>query len=201
MPPVCQSFHVHTLNRPWMLILFLLIIAARIKRSRKTNVIKFKVRCHRFLYTLVLNDSDKADKLKQSLPPGALCLQSWIAFHFSPKYIMFLRCRAVQIDCQKFKADNCIRNSKQHSRLWTFLKAKRRRRQPRRLTVREKESESSANRVLNTIIFMRSYMMHTLCWASTWDVAGIIRDMFGPWVCGDGWGVWQFIEEVRLPLP
>jgi len=32
--------------------------------------IKFKVRCSRELYTLVLKDSDKADKLKQSLPPG-----------------------------------------------------------------------------------------------------------------------------------
>jgi len=28
------------------------------------------VRCHRYLYTLVLKDADKADKLKQSLPPG-----------------------------------------------------------------------------------------------------------------------------------
>ena len=45
-------------------------IAARIKRNRKTQQIKFKVRCHRFLYTLVLKDSDKADKLKQSLPPS-----------------------------------------------------------------------------------------------------------------------------------
>ncbi|MCJ1357174.1 MAG: 60S ribosomal protein L38 [Icmadophila ericetorum] len=44
--------------------------SARIKRNRKTNQIKFKVRCHRFLYTLVLKDSDKADKLKQSLPPS-----------------------------------------------------------------------------------------------------------------------------------
>ncbi|WEW61296.1 60S ribosomal protein L38 [Emydomyces testavorans] len=44
--------------------------SARIKRNRKTNQIKFKVRCQRFLYTLVLRDSDKADKLKQSLPPG-----------------------------------------------------------------------------------------------------------------------------------
>lgn len=44
--------------------------AARIKRNRKSQQIKFKVRCHRFLYTLVLKDSDKADKLKQSLPPG-----------------------------------------------------------------------------------------------------------------------------------
>ncbi|KAA6409201.1 MAG: 60S ribosomal L38 [Lasallia pustulata] len=40
-------------------------MAARIKRNRKTQQIKFKVRCHRFLYTLVLKDSDKADKLKQ----------------------------------------------------------------------------------------------------------------------------------------
>jgi hypothetical protein len=46
--------------------------AARIKRNRATQQIKFKVRCHRFIYTLVLKDSDKADKLKQSLPPGAL---------------------------------------------------------------------------------------------------------------------------------
>jgi hypothetical protein len=45
--------------------------AARIKKSRKTNQTKFKVRCNRFLYTLVLKDADKADKLKQSLPPGS----------------------------------------------------------------------------------------------------------------------------------
>jgi hypothetical protein len=45
-------------------------IAARIKRNRKSQQIKFKVRCHRFLYTLVLKDTDKADKLKQSLPPS-----------------------------------------------------------------------------------------------------------------------------------
>ncbi|EFX04139.1 60S ribosomal protein [Grosmannia clavigera kw1407] len=43
--------------------------SARIKKSKKTNVTKFKVRCKRHLYTLVLKDSDKADKLKQSLPP------------------------------------------------------------------------------------------------------------------------------------
>lgn len=46
------------------------LTAARIKRNRKTQQIKFKVRCHRYLYTLVLKDSDKADKLKQSLPPS-----------------------------------------------------------------------------------------------------------------------------------
>ncbi|KAB7496801.1 60S ribosomal protein L38 [Armadillidium nasatum] len=31
---------------------------------------KFKVRCSRFLYTLVIFDKEKAEKLKQSLPPG-----------------------------------------------------------------------------------------------------------------------------------
>ncbi|KAI5281558.1 60S ribosomal protein L38 [Ascosphaera aggregata] len=44
--------------------------SARIKRNPKDNEIKFKVRCERFLYTLVLRDTDKADKLKQSLPPS-----------------------------------------------------------------------------------------------------------------------------------
>ncbi|EGD85275.1 hypothetical protein H112_06178 [Trichophyton rubrum D6] len=44
--------------------------SARIKRNRSTQQIKFKVRCNRFLYTLILRDADKADKLKQSLPPA-----------------------------------------------------------------------------------------------------------------------------------
>ncbi|CAK4034482.1 60S ribosomal L38 [Lecanosticta acicola] len=44
--------------------------SARIKKNAATNQTKFKVRCHRYLYTLVLKDSDKADKLRQSLPPG-----------------------------------------------------------------------------------------------------------------------------------
>jgi large subunit ribosomal protein L38e len=34
------------------------------------TVTKFKVRCARYLYTLVVADAAKADKLKQSLPPG-----------------------------------------------------------------------------------------------------------------------------------
>lgn len=57
--------------------------AARIKKSRTTGQTKFKVRCKKHLYTLVLKDSDKADKLKQSLPPGrtpkrALWIRDWI---------------------------------------------------------------------------------------------------------------------------
>lgn len=50
-----------------------LATAARIKKTKtgeKQTQTKFKVRCHRHLYTLVLKDSDKAEKLKQSLPPG-----------------------------------------------------------------------------------------------------------------------------------
>ena len=46
--------------------------AARIKKNKKVNNIKFKVRCSRNVYTLVLKDTDKAEKLKQSLPPGTL---------------------------------------------------------------------------------------------------------------------------------
>ncbi|RFU77161.1 ribosomal l38e [Trichoderma arundinaceum] len=44
--------------------------SARIKKNKKAHNIKFKVRCQKHLYTLVLKDSDKAEKLKQSLPPS-----------------------------------------------------------------------------------------------------------------------------------
>lgn len=43
--------------------------AVKIKKSKGAT--KFKVRCSRYLYTLTVKDADKADKLKQSLPPGA----------------------------------------------------------------------------------------------------------------------------------
>ncbi|KAL9471173.1 hypothetical protein ACSS6W_009114 [Trichoderma asperelloides] len=44
--------------------------SARIKKNKKAHNIKFKVRCQKHLYTLVLKDNDKAEKLKQSLPPS-----------------------------------------------------------------------------------------------------------------------------------
>jgi hypothetical protein len=50
--------------------------AARIKKDKKRNNVKFKVRCQRYLYTLVLKDLDKAEKLKQSLPPSTSCLDT-----------------------------------------------------------------------------------------------------------------------------
>ncbi|KAG2440877.1 hypothetical protein HXX76_003731 [Chlamydomonas incerta] len=42
--------------------------SVKIKKTGSTT--KFKVRCSKYLYTLCVADSDKADKLKQSLPPG-----------------------------------------------------------------------------------------------------------------------------------
>ncbi|KAJ3405068.1 60S ribosomal protein L38 [Chytriomyces hyalinus] len=44
--------------------------AKSIKIKKNGSQYKFKVRCSRFLYTLVVSDADKAKKLKQSLPPG-----------------------------------------------------------------------------------------------------------------------------------
>ncbi|KAI8621055.1 ribosomal protein L38e [Chytriomyces sp. MP71] len=44
--------------------------AKSIKIKKNGSQSKFKVRCSRFLYTLVVSDADKAKKLKQSLPPG-----------------------------------------------------------------------------------------------------------------------------------
>ncbi|KAK4336976.1 hypothetical protein RND71_044201 [Anisodus tanguticus] len=42
--------------------------SVRIKKNK--NNVKFKVRCSKYLYSLVLSDNDKAEKLRQSLPPG-----------------------------------------------------------------------------------------------------------------------------------
>lgn len=58
-----------------MLRTIVIVLEARIKKiaprvpGGKTKT-KFKVRCHRYLYTLSLDDPEKAEKLRQSLPPG-----------------------------------------------------------------------------------------------------------------------------------
>ena len=44
--------------------------AKSVKIKKNIENVKFKVRCSRFLYTLVITDKEKAEKLKQSLPPG-----------------------------------------------------------------------------------------------------------------------------------
>ena len=40
--------------------------------KKKDESVKFKVRCSRYLYTLKVSDKEKAEKLRQSLPPGLL---------------------------------------------------------------------------------------------------------------------------------
>ena len=45
--------------------------AQSVKIKKSKTVTKFKVRCSKYLYTLCVTDAEKADKLKQSLPPGA----------------------------------------------------------------------------------------------------------------------------------
>ncbi|OQV17825.1 putative 60S ribosomal protein L38 [Hypsibius exemplaris] len=41
-----------------------------VKIKKQKEYVKFKIRCSRFLYTLKLDDKEKADKLRASLPPG-----------------------------------------------------------------------------------------------------------------------------------
>lgn len=62
----------------------------KIKRSK--DIVKFKVRCSRYLYTLCVFDQEKADKLKQSLPPGSLSLLSLYIHitHLKPSYLITL---------------------------------------------------------------------------------------------------------------
>ena len=45
--------------------------AQSVKIKKSKTVTKFKVRCSKYLYTLCVTDAEKADKLKQSMPPGA----------------------------------------------------------------------------------------------------------------------------------
>ena len=44
--------------------------ARMVKIRKRAGQTKFKIRCSSFLYTLVVTDAEKADKLTQSLPPG-----------------------------------------------------------------------------------------------------------------------------------
>lgn len=61
-----------------------------------------KIRCKRYLYTLILKDSDKADKIKQSLPPSkflslsvSLSLSEYPPTYSRKLYIHFCGCPVV----------------------------------------------------------------------------------------------------------
>lgn len=64
-------------------------IGARLKKSTKGKDIKLKLRGKRFLYTLKLKDSDKADKIKQSLPPSKSLL---VLFAHESLFFFFTSC-------------------------------------------------------------------------------------------------------------
>jgi len=51
--------------------------AKLVKIRKRADKTKFKIRCSRLLYTLVVTDSEKADKLTQSLPPGLQRKDIW----------------------------------------------------------------------------------------------------------------------------
>lgn len=40
------------------------------KIKKNGSQTKFKIRCSRYLYTLIMTEKSKAEKLKQSLPPS-----------------------------------------------------------------------------------------------------------------------------------
>eukprot|EP00590_Aulacoseira_subarctica_P011563 CAMPEP_0172419772 /NCGR_PEP_ID=MMETSP1064-20121228/6171_1 /TAXON_ID=202472 /ORGANISM="Aulacoseira subarctica , Strain CCAP 1002/5" /LENGTH=69 /DNA_ID=CAMNT_0013159401 /DNA_START=132 /DNA_END=341 /DNA_ORIENTATION=+ len=44
--------------------------AKLVKIRKRSDTTKFKIRCSRYMYTLVVKDAEKAEKLTQSLPPG-----------------------------------------------------------------------------------------------------------------------------------
>ncbi|CBK20079.2 uncharacterized protein [Blastocystis hominis] len=41
-------------------------------KKNKSGETKFKVRCSKYLYTLVVKDANKAEKLAKTLPPGIM---------------------------------------------------------------------------------------------------------------------------------
>lgn len=85
MPPVCSNRNRRQIREPLATNVnltaldFFFSAAARIKKNKKTSLIKFKVRCSKHLYTLALKDAEKAEKLKQSLPPSTTLLPRAVA--------------------------------------------------------------------------------------------------------------------------
>lgn len=54
--------------------------AKSVKIKKNKDNVKFKVRCSRYLYTLVITDKEKAEKLKQGACSGSwgLSLGAWL---------------------------------------------------------------------------------------------------------------------------
>lgn len=70
MPSVRVSSLPGHASHYWRHINMVSCCPAAVKIKKNKDNVKFKVRCSRYLYTLVITDKEKAEKLKQSLPPG-----------------------------------------------------------------------------------------------------------------------------------
>jgi len=73
---------------------------AAVKIKKNAENVKFKVRCSRFLYTLVITDKEKAEKLKQSLPPGELSCTWYAWFHncwWMISYVGAVKCQLLWV--------------------------------------------------------------------------------------------------------
>ncbi|KAF1888008.1 hypothetical protein Lal_00024019 [Lupinus albus] len=62
--------------------------ARSVKIKRSKDLVKFKVRCSKYLYTLCVFDTEKADKLKQSLPPGIATEAGWTQVVYTRNYTL-----------------------------------------------------------------------------------------------------------------
>lgn len=77
MPNVsCEHITVILMFFSLLVCLYFVFIVPAVKIKKNAENTKFKVRCSRFLYTLVITDKEKAEKLKQSLPPGMALVDS-----------------------------------------------------------------------------------------------------------------------------
>ncbi|XP_043836642.1 60S ribosomal protein L38-like [Dromiciops gliroides] len=74
IPPVTDTGCILLSSSVWEIKDFLLTArrkdAKSVKIKKNKDNLKFKVRCSRYLYTLAITGKEKAEKLKQSLPPG-----------------------------------------------------------------------------------------------------------------------------------
>ena len=55
-----------------------------IKKNKKTNTTKFKLRTPRYLLTLKVDDKNKADKIMQSIPPSK-------CFNYFSHFVLIIR--------------------------------------------------------------------------------------------------------------
>ncbi len=68
-----------------LLYIAFVFAAVKIMKSKKRDSVKFKVRCSKYLYTLVVQDKEKAEKLKQSLPPGEIISADQVNIYRNPE--------------------------------------------------------------------------------------------------------------------